>query len=572
MRIAALSFLTLVVFASSSIGYDVEVLQDNGDPGNRIDLIILGDGYREQDQSQMTTNAEDFLANLWSYSGYHEYRNFFNVKLIHVISNEDGADGGMYGDDSVRDTALDARYFCNANIERLLCVDVQKTLQIANSHTPEYDFLFVIVNDTKYGGSGGSVAVSSITNMNVFPHELGHTFGHLADEYETPHPSYPPCGPEGCPEPSQVNATTYLTHDTIKWSWWVEPETPLPTPETSEYNGVIGAFEGCYYRSSGIYRPELHCCMRSLGMAFCHICREATVLALYSFVSPIDTVEPVSPVCLGLSDIQEFRAFYPVPTPDTMTFTWAVDGENVPGDGSTFNAVASELGAGSHEISVVVHDNTTVPLPDPPWFEELVRNDPEELLTDLHSWTIQVIGDGDTDMDGVFHCDDNCPEDYNPDQSDLDGDGMGDVCDVDADGDGFEGDLGAGDDCDDGDSSIHPGATDVCNGVDDDCDVATPDGSGETWDGTPTSCGAGVCVSTGQLTCSGGLQVDTCTPDTPPESPESTCDDGLDNIVTALLQTEHRLKYSTPMSQGVLDPLNVISTLVISLLTILNAR
>ncbi len=42
----------------------------------------------------------------------------------------------------------------------------------------------------------------------------------------------------------------------------------------------------------------------------------------------------------------------------------------------------------------------------------------------------------DTDFDGVDDSIDNCPNDYNPDQSnDLDDDGVGDICDSDIDGD-----------------------------------------------------------------------------------------------------------------------------------------
>jgi hypothetical protein len=43
----------------------------------------------------------------------------------------------------------------------------------------------------------------------------------------------------------------------------------------------------------------------------------------------------------------------------------------------------------------------------------------------------------DTDGDGVPDADDNCPATPNPDQADLDSDGLGDPCDEDRDGDGL---------------------------------------------------------------------------------------------------------------------------------------
>jgi hypothetical protein len=43
---------------------------------------------------------------------------------------------------------------------------------------------------------------------------------------------------------------------------------------------------------------------------------------------------------------------------------------------------------------------------------------------------------GDTDNDGVSDSNDNCPDVHNPDQNDMDNDGIGDVCDPDKDGDG----------------------------------------------------------------------------------------------------------------------------------------
>jgi hypothetical protein len=70
------------------------------------------------------------------------------------------------------------------------------------------------------------------------------------------------------------------------------------------------------------------------------------------------------------------------------------------------------------------------------------------------------------------------------------------------------------------------------NGQDDDCDLdvdcSDTDCNGAT--GAPTNCGVGVCSNTGNLTCSGGNEVDNCSP-LPADEPggEVTCDNGLDD-------------------------------------------
>jgi hypothetical protein len=57
---------------------------------------------------------------------------------------------------------------------------------------------------------------------------------------------------------------------------------------------------------------------------------------------------------------------------------------------------------------------------------------------------------------------------------------------TDQDGDGFTVEAG---DCNDGNPDVHPGAPEVCNGVDDDCDTQTDEGNP----------GGGAACSTGQL-------------------------------------------------------------------------
>jgi MYXO-CTERM domain-containing protein len=56
----------------------------------------------------------------------------------------------------------------------------------------------------------------------------------------------------------------------------------------------------------------------------------------------------------------------------------------------------------------------------------------------------------DEDGDGVVDGEDNCPEVGNPDQANLDGDALGDLCDDDVDGD----QVAAADDCDDEDATV----------------------------------------------------------------------------------------------------------------------
>ena len=74
--------------------------------------------------------------------------------------------------------------------------------------------------------------------------------------------------------------------------------------------------------------------------------------------------------------------------------------------------------------------------------------------------------DGDDDNDQVIDGEDNCPMDANKAQTDTDKDKLGDACDDDDDGDG----IADGKDCAPLDKTVFPGAKEVCNGKDDDCD------------------------------------------------------------------------------------------------------
>ena len=73
--------------------------------------------------------------------------------------------------------------------------------------------------------------------------------------------------------------------------------------------------------------------------------------------------------------------------------------------------------------------------------------------------------DDDDDNDGWVDTADNCPMVANQGQENHDSDSMGDACDPDDDNDGSL----DGNDCAPKNAAVHPGAQEVCNGIDDNC-------------------------------------------------------------------------------------------------------
>ena len=229
-----------------------------GPRSQRLNIVVFGDGYTTNQAALFQTHVTNVVIDsLFTKEPYNAYSSYFNVFSIFTASLQEGADHPESSDD--KDTYFDSTYNCYG-IQRLLTVQQSgRVYTLLSQFVPDYNIVVVIVNDSVYGGSGGAFAVTSIHNLapDIMFHELGHSFGNLADEYEDYTPGYSTF--------EQVNCTAQTNRALIKWTIWINEETPVPTPETGGYDGVAGLFEGCMYRSAGWYRPHYNSCMRSLG-------------------------------------------------------------------------------------------------------------------------------------------------------------------------------------------------------------------------------------------------------------------------------------------------------------------
>lgn len=363
----------------------------SGDPANRVDLLLMGDGYRTDQEALFNAHMDEFDYWFFLVTPYAEYKNLVNTIRYFLPSVESGADHPPYdpscptGDlsccadpDAIIDplsgtyvdTQFDAR-FCASNVHRLLVVDVA-AVYAAASAVPDWDMIAVAVNDPTYGGAGGPITVASVHDdaLEIVQHEFGHSFTGLADEYDLAYPGFPDCSDIVGPA-CEANVTDETVRELIKWTPWVEPTTPVPTPEgMPQYADVVGLFEGARYRPTAMYRPaDFACMMNYLGEPFCAVCSQEYVLTLYrgGWGVPTDGIDPIEPgsespptdqIVDGTSGLVfSVGLLQPVGSP-ALAETWLIDDvpqapSGIPG---TF-AFASSV-PGTHFVEVRVEDVT----------------------------------------------------------------------------------------------------------------------------------------------------------------------------------------------------------------------
>jgi len=299
--------------------FNVEKVHDTGDDENRFVLVFIGDGYTLENHAagDFSEDVTQNLAALMGRAPWDRYLAATNIYRIDVASFESFPPG----DRPYPDTYFDAR-FRNG---RLLVGDHGKELALAAADeyvgAGVWDKIVLIVNTTTYGGSGGQIAVASVNEAmeELFLHEFGHSFAGVADEY------FPEVDGGGTREDSEPNVDKDFSGPALKWLVWVEPDTPLPTPDTDKFEDVVGAFEGARYWRTGLYRPWRNCQMRSFGRPFCPVCKEAHVLSFLDLISLVDRSEPPVESARTIPPEGLEIAVDPIPLAP-LTYEWSVDG------------------------------------------------------------------------------------------------------------------------------------------------------------------------------------------------------------------------------------------------------
>jgi hypothetical protein len=303
-------------------------IRASGPSPHKVDLLILGDGYTQQDMQKFEQDARRLSQHLFEVSPFKERANDFNVWAMAVPTMESGITRPSTGVHHA--SSLGTRYDIFGSERYVLTLDNRALRDIAQ-YAP-YEFIEILVNNDTYGGGGifGQFSTAAAGNdwaNYLFVHEFGHHFAGLADEYYTSPVAYQSSGARM--EPWEPNATALRDPAKLKWKQHVKAGTPLPTPwpkaeyeaysrdyqkrraalraanrpesemsalfredlvhtkelfSKAQYRTAIGAFEGANYEAIGYYRPAMQCIMFDRSEQFCPVCQDgiSEIIDLYA--------------------------------------------------------------------------------------------------------------------------------------------------------------------------------------------------------------------------------------------------------------------------------------------------
>jgi hypothetical protein len=363
--------LMLIAGISKGQSYTVDTISWNGNENKRINIVVLGDGYTSGELDKFNADARKISRDLFAEVPFSNYESFFNVLSIAVASNVSGA----ANDPSMLIDNYYGSSFNVSGIQRLLVpMRSWRVTELLANAFPSFDQVIMLVNDNRYGGSGGWIATSSThpTAGEIAIHEIGHSFSRLSDEYYA--------GDQFARE--TANMTRETDPQRVKWKNWMG------------FQGV-GIFQHCCNGNSAQwYRPHQNCKMRSLGVPFCSVCRETTIARTYQLVSFLDDFSPkTSPVALE-NEAVRLQTYLIYPQPSSLQIQWFINSDRIENYEEDYLLVSTNMLSDGNNVIVCNITDTT----------DLVRiNGHSNQIFKEVSWTIERLNTSIQIADAADH-------------------------------------------------------------------------------------------------------------------------------------------------------------------------
>lgn len=331
-----------------------DTLSAGGPKDNRINFVVQNRGVNNPDdnfeslEDMVDALGETFLPAFDISSGsaktpYAQYKNFFNIYAA-------------YWED-----APTQEEWWSFDIIKNLRDEV--FLPWSNDETGWATWFSI----TQFGGGGGAglnreerVGDGLIfgAGWETLLHEFGHTMPGLLDEYSASGEwSNGQCWETG-------NTTGNTVRDEIPWRKWIDPEAPLPTPYTGEYENSIGAFEGAMTNYFGCHRPTAKGCYmgaggfgEGYGQDLCSPCAQRTVCFLYKYVNVIENPLPEEQnLNVTGTETITFSADVLAPQPNTQKYEWFLNGKRIASNTTSIDVTFGNCP--SYELKLAVTDTT----------------------------------------------------------------------------------------------------------------------------------------------------------------------------------------------------------------------
>ncbi|WP_210516555.1 M64 family metallopeptidase [Hymenobacter terricola] len=324
--------------------FPVDTLVKTGPLTKRINLVFVPDGYRASEMPLFLTRVTQTMNSLFGQTPFLEYRSYFNAFAIEVPSTQSGSTHPRTAPDCsptsvvYANTTAFGSTFDYGGIHRLLVPAATAAIgTVLANNFPRYDQVFVLVNDTEYGGSGGALATASANTSatEIMVHEIGHSFAGLSDEYWA--------GAQYARETQNMTQTTNPA--TVRWAPWVGTNGIGIYPHTTDPTWQ---------------KPHQNCKMQFLGMPFCAVCREAFVEKFHTLVSPLQSYSPTALAINAPTQNLQFALTLLPPAPNSIRVTWTRDGIVFARNTTSITVPLAQLPVGTHVVRAVVIDTTAL--------------------------------------------------------------------------------------------------------------------------------------------------------------------------------------------------------------------